>query len=109
MYDSVHNFIKYSVFHFNKLSSFDSKFDTVNQFQKIFKKLEGVKSQNNERRQKKITVVKNASFLHDQLINFYKKEYDQAFKSKDEGWRQKNDYKNLKYLDYHRYQLQQDE
>ena len=32
MYDSVHNFIKYSVFHFNKISSFDSKFDTVNQF-----------------------------------------------------------------------------
>ena len=29
-----------------------------------------------------------------------KKEYDQIFKSKDKEWRLKNDYKNLKDLDY---------
>ena len=58
---------------FNETTSVDSKFNTLNKFYKDFKKLEGVKSQTNERKQKKITVLKNASFLYDQLISIYKK------------------------------------
>ena len=32
VYNSVHNFNKYSVFCFNEISSIDSKFDTINKF-----------------------------------------------------------------------------
>ena len=39
---------------FNKIPSIDSKFDTLNNFYKDFKKLEGVKSQTKER---KLTVL----------------------------------------------------
>ena len=45
-YDSLHNFNKHSVSNFNKISSIDSKFDTINKFYKDFKKLNDVKSQN---------------------------------------------------------------
>ena len=58
---------------FNETTSVDSKFNTLNKFYKDFKKLEGVKSRTNERKQKRITVLKNASFLYDQLISIYKK------------------------------------
>ena len=30
------------------------------------------------------------------MINIYKKEYEQAFKNKNENWRKTHDYKNLK-------------
>ena len=73
VYDSVHNFNKYSVSNFNETTSVDSKFNTLNKFYKDFKKLEGVKSRTNERKQKRITVLKNKSFLYDQLISIYKK------------------------------------
>ena len=33
----------------------------------------------------------------------YKKEYDQAFESKDEDWRLKHDYSYLKDLNYQRH------
>ena len=58
---------------FNETTSVDSKFNTLNKFYKDFKKLEGVKSRTNERKQKRITVLKNKSFLYDQLISIYKK------------------------------------
>ena len=41
------------------------------------------------------------------MINIYKKEYDQVFESKDKGWKQKHDYKNLKDLEYQQDQPQQ--
>ena len=41
-----------------------------------------------------------ALLLYDKLVDIYKKEYDQTSESKDEGWRLKHDYKNLKDLDY---------
>ena len=44
--------------------------------------------------------------LHDELISIYTKEYNHAFKSKDQIWSQKCDYKNLKDLDYQRDHLQ---
>ena len=63
LYNSVHNFNKYSVFDFNKISSIGSKFDTLNKFHKNFKKLGGVKSKNENTNQRKIIVLKNASLL----------------------------------------------
>ena len=66
-----------------------------------------LKSQTENTTQKKITALNNASFLYDQLIDIYEKEYDQVFKSKDNDWRLKHDYKNLKDLDYQPQQLDQ--
>ena len=44
VYNSVHNFNKYSVSSFNEISSIDSKFDTINKFYKDLLKLNDVKS-----------------------------------------------------------------
>ena len=96
MYNSVHNFKKYDVSYFNEISSVDSKCYTINKFHKDFKKIERLGSKNKETKQRKITVLKNASLLYYELINMYKKEYNQVFESKDEDW----NYKNLKHLDY---------
>ena len=100
IYDFRRNFNKYIVSGFNEISSFDSKFDTLNKFYKDFKKLKDVRSRNKDRKQKKIIVLKSASLRYDELIDIYEKEYDQVFESKDEDWRKKHDYKNLKDLDY---------
>ena len=51
LYDSVHNFNKYSVSNFNEISSIDSKFDAINKFYKDLLKLNNVKSQNDDTRQ----------------------------------------------------------
>ena len=53
--NSVHNFNKYSVSSFNEIS-LGSKFDTTNKFYKDLLKLNDVKSQNENTKQKKITV-----------------------------------------------------
>ena len=45
-------------------------------------------------------MLKNAALPHYELIDMYKKEYGQAFESKDENWRKKHDYKNLKEFSY---------
>ena len=83
----MHNFSKYSVSSFNEISSVDSKFDTKNKFYKDFLKLNDVKSQIKHTKQKKLTVLKIASLLYYELINKYKKEYEQVFEHKDENWR----------------------
>ena len=49
----VHNFNKYSVSSFNGISSIDSKFDTTNKFYTDLLKLNDVKSQNKNTKQKK--------------------------------------------------------
>ena len=49
---------------------------------------------------KKITVLKNASLLYNKWIDIYKKKYKQVFENKDESWRKKHDYKNLKDFSY---------
>ena len=85
---------------FNGISSIDSKFDTQNKLYNNFKKSKEVNSQNDNTKQRKITVLQNASLLYDQLVDIYKKEYHQVFKSKDIDWKLKHDYKNLKDLDY---------
>ena len=53
VYNSVHNFNKYSVPSFNEISSIHSKFDTTNKFYKDLLKLNDVKSQNEITKQKK--------------------------------------------------------
>ena len=100
MYDSEHNSNKYSVSSFNEISPIDSKFDAINKFYNDFKKLKDAKSQNNNTKQKKTTVLKNASLLYYELVNVYETEYNQVFESKDKYWRKKPDYKNLKNLEY---------
>ena len=107
LYNSMHNLNKYSVSNFNKISSIDSKFNTLDNFSKEFKKLKAVKSQNEETKQKKITVLKIVSLCYNELIDNYKKEYNQAFKRKDQDRTLKYDYKNLKDLDYQLDQPQQ--
>ena len=54
VYNSVHNFNKYSGSSFNKISSIDSKFDTIKKFYKDLLKLNDVKSQNKNTKQKKM-------------------------------------------------------
>ena len=100
VYNSVHNFNKYSVSIFNDISIVNFKFDTINKFYKYLLKLSDVKSQNEITKQKNITVLKNASLLYNKWIDMYKKEYEQVFENKDENWRKKHDYKNLKDLSY---------
>ena len=58
VYNSVHNFNKYSVSSFNEMSSINSKFDTINKFYKDILKLNGVKSQNKITKQKKSNCIK---------------------------------------------------
>ena len=53
VYNSVHNINKYSVSSFNEISSIDSKLDTINKFYKDLLKLNDVKSQNENTKQKK--------------------------------------------------------
>ena len=53
VYSSVHNFNKYSVRNSNDISSTDSKYDTINKFYKGLLKLNDVKSQNKNTKQKK--------------------------------------------------------
>ena len=72
----MYNFNKYNVSDFNKATSVDSKLDILNKCYKYFKKL-GVKSKTKERKQKKITVLKNVLFLYHELSSIYKKEYNQ--------------------------------
>ena len=64
----MYNFDKNSVSNFNEITSFDSKFDTLNKFYKEFKILEGIKSKTNETKQNKIAVLKNTSLLYDELV-----------------------------------------
>ena len=64
----MYNFDKNSVSNFNEITSFDSKFNTLNKFYKEFKILEGIKSKTNETKQNKIAVLKNTSLLYDELV-----------------------------------------
>ena len=74
VYSSVHNSHKHSVPSFNEISPLDSKFGTLNKFYKDFEKLKGAKSQTKERKQKRITVLKNTLMLYNVLVRIYKKE-----------------------------------
>ena len=99
-YNSVHNFDKYSVSSFNEISSADSKFDTINKLYEDLLKLNDLKSQNNNAKRKKVTVLKNAAQLYNKWIGMYKKKYEQVFETKNADWRKQHDYKNLKNFSY---------
>ena len=92
--------LTYRLFNFYETSSTDSKFDTLNKFYKDLLKLNNVKSKTEDTKQRKITVLKNAALLYYEWINVYEKEYEQVYESKDENWRKKHGYKNLKDLSY---------
>ena len=86
----MHNFNKYSLPNFNEISSIDCKFDTINKFYEDLVKLNSVKSQD-DKKEKKADVLKNATQLYNKWIDMYKKEYEQVFETKDEDWRKKHD------------------
>ena len=67
----------------------------------------GVKNQNTKTKYNKITVLTNASLLYDELFIIYKKKYGQIFESKDKNWRQKDDCKSQKNLNFRLDQPQQ--
>ena len=91
--DLVYNSIRFIMVY--KFISFN---DMINKFYKDLLKLNDVKSQ--IKIQSKITVLKNASLFYYELINMYKKEYEQVFENKDENWRKKHDYKNVQDFGY---------
>ena len=100
LYSSIHNFNKYSLSNFDEISSTDSKCGTINKFYKDLVKLDSVRIQSDKTKHKKSTVLGNATKRYYNWINRYKKEYDQDFENKDEDWRKKHNYKNLKEFDY---------
>ena len=51
-------------------------------------------------KQRKMNVLKNATLLYYEWIDMYKKEYEEVFKNKDEKWKKKYGYKNLKDFSY---------
>ena len=51
-----------------------------------------IKNKKNNNKQQKTTVLKNASLLYYEMINIYKKEYEQVFESRGENWKKKHDY-----------------
>ena len=52
MHDFVHNFNKHSAPNFNKITSVDSKVDTLNNFHKKFIKLQDIRSKTKESKRK---------------------------------------------------------
>ena len=58
MYSFVQNFNKYSAYNFNQISSIVSKFHTLNRFYKDVKKLNDVKTENKNTKQKETNVLK---------------------------------------------------
>ena len=55
VYSSVHSFNKYSLPNCNKISSIDSKFDTINKFYKDLVKLNNVRSRDDKSRKKQMS------------------------------------------------------
>ena len=45
-------------------------------------------------------MLKNASLLYYEFNSTHKKKYEEVFENKDENWRKKHDYKNLKDFSY---------
>ena len=100
IYDSNHNFYKYRLGKFVKMSSIEPKFDTLEMF---YRELIGLKFLNAkpESFNHKFTVLNNASKLYNDLIIKYKNVYEKDPKDdKNNNWKQKYDSKNLKNLDY---------
>ena len=86
---------------FVKISSIESKFDTLETFYKELIDLKSLNARTTENMKHKSTVLNNASELYDDLIKEYKAVYEREPKyDKYDSWKQKYDFKDLRNLDY---------
>ena len=46
-------------------------------------------------------LLRNTTELYNKWVDMYRKEYEQVFENKDENWRKKHNYKNLKDFSYY--------
>ena len=100
-YGAKYNFNEYRIENYDKTSSIDSKFDTINKFSKTIKQLtnithkakDGVEIK--ERVERKKLDLGNVSQLYNEWIDRYKADYDKGSKDKKEGWKEKYGYKKI--------------
>ena len=83
---------------FVKISSIESKFDTLETFYKELIDLKSLNARTTENMKHKSTVLNNVSELYDDLIKEYKAVYERE--PKYDSWKQKYDFKDLRNLDY---------
>ena len=89
IYDSKHSFYKYRLSEFNKISSIDSKFDTIEKCYKDFITLTDVDAEP-ENIEHKLVVLNKVSKLYDDLIKEFKNIYEREPKNdKSDSWKQK--------------------
>lgn len=101
IYDQNHKFYKYRLSEFVKISSIESKFDTLETFYKELIDLKSLNARTTENMKHKSTVLNNVSELYDDLIKEYKAVYEREPKyDKYDSWKQKYDFKDLRNLDY---------
>ena len=101
IYDQNHKFYKYRLSEFVKISSIESKFDTLETFYKELIDLKSLDARTTENMKHKSTVLNNVSELYDDLIKEYKAVYEREPKyDKYDSWKQKYDFKDLRNLDY---------
>ena len=97
----ITNFCKYRLSEFVKISSIESKFDTLETFYKELIDLKSLNARTTENMKHKSTVLNNVSELYDDLIKEYKAVYEREPKyDKYDSWKQKYDFKDLRNLDY---------
>ena len=91
IYDSKHSFYKYRLSEFNKISSIDSKFDTIEKCYKDFITLTDVDAEP-ENIEHKLVVLNKVPKNYDNLIKEYKKVYERESKNdKSDIWKHKYD------------------
>ena len=91
IYDSKHSFYKYRLREFNKISSIDSKFDTIEKCYKDFITLTDVDAEP-ENIEHKLVVLNKVPKNYDNLIKEYKKVYERESKNdKSDTWKHKYD------------------
>ena len=91
IYDSKHSFYKYRLSEFNKISSIDSKFDTIEKCYKDFITLTDVDAEP-ENIEHKLVVLNKVPKSYDNLIKEYKKVYERESKNdKSDTWKHKYD------------------
>ena len=101
IYDQNHKFYKYRLSEFVKISSIESKFDTLETLYKELIDLKSLNARTTENMKHKSTVLNNVSELYDDLIKEYKAVYEREPKyDKYDSWKQKYDFKDLRNLDY---------
>lgn len=101
IYDQNHKFYKYRLSEFVKISSIESKFDTLETFYKELIDLKSLNARTTENMKHKSTVLNNVSELYDDLIKEYKAVYEREPKyDKYDSWKQKYDFKDLRNLEY---------